>query len=168
MNLWILEDVDKKHKTNIMRDIKIVTLNELTDICGFFNNESIVNNGFGCKHKACEDKVLVHDKTLEEQSYESIPYLIARSFSKCKINKKRVLKKFINKARGLSEKEQEVILNMLGYYFHGRCFSFSCPISWEVDFDSINQYENAIDFDDIKTAEDMPCGFGDELMGIEV
>lgn len=29
---------------------KIVHINELTDICGFFNSTTQVNNGYGCDH----------------------------------------------------------------------------------------------------------------------
>lgn len=34
---------------------KELTLDELTKVCGFFSEESIVNNHYNCKHPECED-----------------------------------------------------------------------------------------------------------------
>jgi hypothetical protein len=56
----------------------------------------------------------------------------------------------------------------MDYWELEKYYSFSCPISYEVSFDSISHYENASECDYIKTENDMPEGWGDELMAVEL
>lgn len=40
---------------------KVMTLDGLTRICGYFNNETPVNNHYGCDHPDCDDTELDED-----------------------------------------------------------------------------------------------------------
>lgn len=47
---------------NEMRLSEIIHLDELTSICGFFEQETNVNNGYGCNHIDCGDGTYVVSK----------------------------------------------------------------------------------------------------------
>ena len=43
-------------KRKIMKEeYKLISLDELTNVCGFFTSEYPVNNYYGCKHKECSE-----------------------------------------------------------------------------------------------------------------
>ena len=144
----------------------ITTLETLCSNCGFFDNDAPVNNGYGCSHKECEDGEFMKENFTFLKNATST---IAKSFSKRKIScNRRLGKKFIKQAMNLSDSKRTEILEKLGYMYYGKCYSFSCPISYEVSFESISQYKNGKDYIDIETEEDMPEGFGDELMSVDI
>lgn len=80
---------------------KIITLNELTTKCNYFNSDTNLNNGFGCKKN--------ESKT---------------------------------------------------------CHAYNCPVAHQLDFEDLKNYSNKNEFVHIESQEDMPWGWGDDLMGI--
>lgn len=147
----------------------ITDIDTLCESCGYFDNQSIVNNGYGCLHKDCGDgEFLNHQGEYISNTESKIAISLTTRNIRCS---KRLAKKFINKVRSMSEDERNKRLERLGIKFYGKCYPSVCPIAWTVDFDNlkepINNYVNAEDFDHIETEEDMPWGFGDDLMGIE-
>ncbi len=143
----------------------ITDLNSLCSNCGFYDNYSVVNNGYGCTHKETREYEYINarGKCLQHEDY-----VLAESFTKRNIRcSKRLAKKFLKKARLLKGDERRKAIEQTGYKFYGKCFSFSCPISYEVSFDSISHYENAKEYDYIESEEEMPWGFGDDLMALE-
>lgn len=144
----------------------ITDLNSLCSNCGFFESESSVNNGFGCLHKGCGDGDFLDRKGNGVQYYD---WLIASLLMKRKITcNRRLAKKMIKKVRKMSFEEQKKCLEKIRIKYHGKCFPFSCPISYEVSFESIGHYENAKDYDHIENEEEMPWGWGDDLMALDV
>ena len=147
----------------------ITTLNELCNDCGFFESETGVNNGYGCTHPENEEFSYLrkfHGELYrcDSDQYDVVAH-IAINFTKRKINcNRRLAKKFLKKAR---KSLNENSLKRVGFLKAGKCYSFSCPIAREVDFYDLKELDVNNDFDYIKSEEDMPQGFGDELMYIE-
>lgn len=154
----------------------ITNLDSVCNGCGFFDNETPVNNGYGCKHPYNEDPEIIVRINSEDNYPNFSTYgndediIIAKSFTKRNIKcSKRLAKKFLKKANSLSFEEREKILNSKGYYHRGRCFDYSCPIAWSIDFESLkepNNYINSDEYNYIESDEEMPWGFGDDLMGM--
>lgn len=144
----------------------IISLNTLCNNCGFFDNKSVLNNGYGCKHKDCLDGEFLDNNG---NYVNNVDVIIAKSLTKrnikCNI---RLAKKFIKKARKMSWENKISHLAKKGFKYYGKCFSFSCPISYEVSFDSLKDYENGDEYLDIKNEDEMPSGFGDELMALDI
>ncbi|MFL1896820.1 hypothetical protein ACJRPK_14025 [Aquimarina sp. 2-A2] len=144
----------------------ITDLNTLCNNCGFFESESSVNSGYGCLHTYCGDGEFLNKKGEGISEYD---WLIAESLSKRKIRcNRRLAKKMIKKTRKMNFDQKKECLKRLGFTYYGKCYSFTCPISWEVEFESIKNYENSEDYDHLESEEEMPWGFGDELMGLEI
>ena len=144
----------------------ITDLNTLCNNCGFFNSDSPFNNGYGCLHKKCGDGDFLNNQGNGISHYD---WLIAESLSTRKVTcNRRLAKKMIKRTRKMSFEEQKIQLKKIGYRYYGRCFSFTCPISYEVSFDSISDYENGKEYEYIESEEEMPWGFGDDLMAITV
>ncbi len=143
----------------------ITDLNTLCNNCGFFESESRINSGYGCKHKDCGDGEWM-DKN--GNYINNLDAKIALSLTNRNIRcSKRLAKKYWKGVKAMSEDERSKHLDKLGIKFYGKCYSFSCPISTEVSFEEINSYDNGKDFDHIENEKDMPWGFGEELMGLE-
>ena len=94
--------------TTPKKEIKTVLehINNLCSICGYFNSDTIVNNGYGCDHEDCEDSEYVHilndsdypDKYVDG-NYWDFRDLLATRMSKRNIKcNKRLAKKFIKRA----------------------------------------------------------------------
>ncbi|WP_338761932.1 hypothetical protein WAF17_16575 [Bernardetia sp. ABR2-2B] len=130
---------------------KIVDINDLADVCDFFNGKTPVNNGYGCEHKDCEEWELVKVSKNGEHLRES--------YLKEKILKIAMRKKYgsvaqIELALGTKEgKEyynklkystiyQPNFVQMFGCYWQGRCHSFSCPIAQRCDVQDLKEYES--------------------------
>lgn len=143
----------------------ITDLTTLTKHCGHFESDTGANNGYGCTHEHCEDKVLMKQFGMYWYAVDDDPIkIVAKTFSRNKINSIRKAKKFIKKARGMSEADRNSILNSKGMFWKGRCFSFSCPFAHEADFQDIEESNQRKEFDHIESQEDMPQGWGDDLM----
>lgn len=142
----------------------ITDLTTLSKHCGHFESDTGVNNGYGCSHEHCEDRVLM--QKLGQYWYEvndEAVRIVARTFTRKKVTSIRKAKKFLKKARSLSDTQRDAILNAKGMYWKGRCFSFSCPFAHEADFQDIQECTQD-EFDYIKSQGDMPEGWGDDLM----
>lgn len=144
----------------------ITDLNTLCSSCGYFESESGVNNGYGCKRQDCEDGDFLDTKGNYINNYD-IKIAISLTKRNIKCNK-RLAKKFLKKARKMNWETTLKHLRKLGIKYYGKCFSFSCPISYPISFDSLNDYRNSKEYIDIKKEEDMPEGWGDDLMAISV
>jgi len=148
----------------------ITDLTTISNYCGFFETETGVNNCFGCKHKDAGEHDLMQKIKGEHHYFENKKYsaigFIASKLTTRKIRcNKRLAKKFIKKAR-LIEYDNDVIKKM-GLLQAGKCYSWCCPIAYEVSFDSIKEYENGSEYEYIESEEEMPEGWGDELMAID-
>lgn len=147
--------------------MKIITdLDTLCLNCGFFDSKSPVNNGYGCSHKRCSEGDFLDSKGNHVHRVD-VKIAISLTNRNIKCNK-RLSKKFLKKARKMSFSKQKEQLEKIGIRYYGKCFSYSCPISNEVSFDSLSNYKNCKDYDYIKNEDQMPYGFGDELMGLDI
>jgi len=144
--------------------MEILSLNELCSKCGYFEN-SQVNNGYGCSNEDNEDVEYINSKGEYFEGNEV--RAIARSFTKRKIFcNRRLAKKFIKKARTLSDDDFKKRMSIIGYKAFGKCFSFSCPVAYEISFDGLKSIDVNNEYDYIENEQDMPCGFGEELMAM--
>ena len=147
-----------------MEKLIITDLNTLCANCGFFNQGSPVNSGYGCNHPdAGEYEYINNQGDCVKNERDHIAISLTKRNIKCN---RRLAKKFIKRALGLNDEERHTAIEKTGYKFYGKCYSFSCPISYEVSFDSINDYENASEYDWIESEDQMPYGWGDELMSV--
>ncbi len=137
---------------------KIIDLDELTNVCGYFEMETGVNNSYGCTHEDCEDKVVI-DKNHNEVDFRNI---LIRHFQKYNLKKTRIQKKK-NKEFKNALLEQEVWIKKLGYLYAGRCFSFSCPIATEADLEDLKKFDSYL-YDEWKNEEYDPSECGSNLM----
>lgn len=143
----------------------ITTLGDLCNSCGYFDAGSPVNSGYGCKHPYCSDGDFLNNKG---EGVEYPMYRVAESLSTRNVKcNRRLAKKMIKRTQRMSWEDKLKHLKNIGIKYHGKCFSSSCPIAWKVDFDSITAYENHDEYDHIESEEEMPWGFGDDLMGVD-
>jgi len=149
----------------------ITDLTTVSNYCGFFETETGVNNCFGCKHKDAGESDLMQKINGEyhyfySKGFNEISYIACKlTTRKIKCNK-RLAKKFIKKAR-LIEYDNDVLKKM-GLRQAGKCYSWCCPVAYEISFDSIKDYENGSEYDYIESEDEMPEGWGDELMAVEL
>ncbi|SED09812.1 hypothetical protein SAMN04489761_4266 [Tenacibaculum sp. MAR_2009_124] len=144
----------------------ITDLNSVCNGCSYFNTNTNANNGYACSHSDCSDWVTVdNDGYTTEIENNTAIRLVAQSFTKRNIKcNRRLAKKFLKKAR---KSDLRMELTKIGVKTIGLCFSFTCPIAWSVDFEGMKNYSNSKEYDYIDNEDEMPSGFGDDLMGIE-
>ena len=75
---------------------------------------------------------------------------------------RRLSKKYLKKAHLIHLSQPNI--NKYGIKAFHKCYSFSCPIASEADFEDLLEAENRDDFSEIEAQEDMPQGWGDDLM----
>lgn len=113
----------------------ITHINELANVCGYFNRDTIANNGYGCEHPDCGDSDLMILKNGEyEYAYGSFgrdDHAIAKKMLGRKRSNRRKNKKAIKKARLITHNNVE--LAKLGLKQQGKCFDFSCPLCCTAD-----------------------------------
>ncbi|WP_338813250.1 hypothetical protein V9L05_18080 [Bernardetia sp. Wsw4-3y2] len=138
-------------KTN-QENFKIVDINDLADICGFFNGETPVNNGYGCNHPDVEDSEIVRIVDGEE-------FRVGNEELRYKILKVALRKKYgsyqnIEKALATEEGKlyagkirnelcyDDSFIEKFGCKIIGKCYSFSCPIANRCDVQDLREYES--------------------------
>lgn len=153
-------------KTN-QENFKIVDINDLADVCGFFNGKTPVNNGYGCNHPNVEDSEMVRIIDGEEH----------RTGDSNKVIKVALRKKygsFQNIEKALATEEGTQYLQLLrndltndnsflkdfGCKIIGKCYSFSCPIATRCDVQDLREYGS----DFLSDYEDQDDDYRTELM----
>lgn len=139
-------------KKSIWRKDLKYNINEFANMCGFFNGETYVNNGYGCDHKEQEEteiqwiddpQLRPHDDRFERKI---ILALLRRKYGSYKDIMKAIEteegKSYLNKIR----KDllfDDATLKTFKLKRQGKCYSFSCPLACEVnpDFDLVQPYE---------------------------
>lgn len=137
---------------------KIVELDSLTGVCGYFEMETGVNNFYGCTHKDCGDKVVL-DKDGNEVNFQEV---LRAHFRQYKSKKKRVLKKMYKKYKD-ANLNQDKRMKKFGCTYAGRCFSFSCPLAPEADLQDLKEYDTDL-YNEWKDEEYDPSDCGANLM----
>lgn len=130
-----------------MSNTEILHIDQLANVCGYFNTDTRANNGYGCEHPDCGDSDLMILKNgVYEFAYGSFgtdDRAIAKKMLGRKISNRRKNKKAIKKARLITHNNVE--LAKLGLKQQGKCYSFSCPLCYEADEEYCN--ENGIEFE---------------------
>ena len=108
---------------------KLLPLNDLTRICGYFNHETEVNNHYGCNHPDCSDLEMI---STEDGSRIDQDNLIEQIVKNYKIS--------INGAtqRLYDEKKLQKKYNIR---FQGCCYSHSCPLAIEADYQALLKHD---------------------------
>jgi hypothetical protein len=153
-----------------MQEHKTVAINldSLCSKCGYFESDSGINNGYGCTNKHNDAKVLfIKHKgeyiTFNYDRYEDVILFIAQRLTKRNIVcNRRLRKKFYKSAIKIFDSQSD--FNKYGLKTFSKCFSFSCPIASEADFQDLLETENREEFSEIESEEDMPKGWGDDIM----
>lgn len=145
-----------------------INLGSLCSKCGYFESDSGINNGFGCTNKHNNAKVLcIKHKgeyiTFDYKRYEDVILFIAQRITKRNIMCNRRLRKKIQK-RAINKLNSQHEFNKYGLKTFFKCFSFSCPIGHEADFQDLLETENREEFSEIESEEYMPKGWGDDVM----
>lgn len=130
-----------------MTEYKVMHIDELANICGFFNSDTIANNGYGCDHPDCEEKELMIKKNGKYEyavgRFDFDFRVIARKILGRKTSNRRKVKKALKKARLIECDNKE--LSKLGLKQQGLCFDFSCPLCFTADEEYCK--ENGIDYE---------------------
>ncbi|WP_299673292.1 hypothetical protein [uncultured Tenacibaculum sp.] len=48
------------------------------------------------------------------------------------------------------------------------CHAYNCPVAHQLDYNDLKNCSNMDEFDHIESQDDMPWGWGDDLMGIDL
>lgn len=103
---------------------ELLSIDDLSRKCGYFNSDTFINNGYGCNHKCCEEGVYVYNNRIV--NYWDAELIVAKGLTKRNIKcNRRLSKKFIKKARWLLFSEYR---DLCGVKFQGACYAFSCPL----------------------------------------
>ncbi|MCP4493146.1 MAG: hypothetical protein GY820_38480 [Gammaproteobacteria bacterium] len=137
---------------------KIIHLDELTRYCGYFETETGVNNGYGCKHPDCADHAI-----LNTDGYQvDISIKIMNHYNKYNLKKIRHLKKQVRLCRkALADPDDW--MKKHGYKWAGKCYTWSCPIAIEADLEDLKKWDTDL-YNDWKNEPHDPSESGADLM----
>lgn len=153
----------------------VVHINELANVCGYFNSDTPVNNYYGCNHPESEETEIIQIKDGEERrgeykEYERKILLLAlrKKYGKLKkiiekVSKTIGGKRYIKKVLYTLMFDNE-FLKQFGYKIQGKCYSFSCPLATECNLEDIKKYSKDYHYNDWKDEEYEPHEAGAELM----
>lgn len=148
----------------------VVPLDHLTQVCGYFNTDTICNNGYGCEHPDCDEYDLVKVHRGEERFKDNLEYQI----------KIAALRKAFGSVadirQALETEDGKDYYNGLDRLLHdrgfvadfgckiaGRCYSFSCPIAHQADLDDLKEYDQEL-YEEWKDEDHSPHEMGADLM----
>lgn len=150
----------------------VVDLDSLTNVCGYFNSETPVNNYYGCNHKECgENEIVKICKDGSHKRTKNIEHkILLASLRKkygswssiLKASETEEGKNFINDIRHNKIHEHEFIAQF-GCKLQGKCYSFSCPLANQCDLEDLKEYAPDL-YDDWKYEEYDPSESGADLM----
>ena len=112
---------------------EVIHIDELANVCGYFNSDTRANNGYGCEHTECRDSdlmILKNGKYYFVHSFLEHQF-IAKQILGRKTSNKRKVKKAIKKARLIQFNNQK--LSKLGLKQQGKCFDYSCPLCFTAE-----------------------------------
>lgn len=111
---------------------ELIHIDNLCNKCGFFTSDTLVNGGYGCSHKDCDDGAYVYNGDVID--WHEACRIVAIKLTKRNIRcNRRLAKKFMKKARLVLDTGY----NAFGVKFQGACYAFTCPlgyIAYEEDF----------------------------------
>lgn len=134
---------------------ELITLDSLTGICGYFNSQTPVNNGYGCNHKDCEEHDLVkikqdsRDGSFYQDTINKDNHLFIRNKIQNKICQKLEILKELNNNDKIYNRFFKKLMNnpfsdefikTLGLKLQGACFSWSCPLAYEADEEDFERF----------------------------
>jgi hypothetical protein len=124
----------------------LIHIDELSNICGYFNNET--PDGYGCNHPDCKEHrlVMIKQDHIDGSFYQNRIDDDSFWFIRNKINKRicqniEVLRELMSSDKIYNRYFKKlnhspyspVFLKTLGLKLQGVCYSFSCPLSFEAD-----------------------------------
>ncbi len=142
-------------KTN-QENFKIIDINDLADVCGFFNSDTTVNNGYGCNHPEVDHSELVRIVDEEEFRVEDLEDKIIRISLRKRFGSYQDIQKALATKEGklfLAKVEEKIyseipfrndkqFLKSFNCQVVGKCYSFSCPIANRCDVQDLREYES--------------------------
>jgi len=150
----------------------VVELDFLLGVCGFFTDETPVNNYYGCNHKDCGETELVRvNKNGEQVRKTHLETKIIKAALRKKYGSyadiQEALKtesgiKFIKKIRHNKIYKIEFVENY-GCKRQGKCYSSSCPIATQCDLEDLKEYDTER-YNEWKDEEFDPSESGADLM----
>ncbi|MFA5616545.1 MAG: hypothetical protein WDK95_06775 [Syntrophorhabdaceae bacterium] len=156
--------------------MKVIYLDDLVDICGYFNGNTIVNNGYGCNHPDCTEKEIVKiDKDGEEHyTKEYIENTITKIALRKKYGSYQNIKKALETEEGLKYAKEIRKVKIFDNDFlkdyncklQGSCYARSCPVAIECDLQDLKKYDKAL-YEEWKNERYDPSETGASLMLID-
>ncbi len=131
-----------------MEKQEIIHIDDLANVCGFFNSETPVNNHYGCDHSDNEEKELMqkvngeYDYAFRHNKHSDKWLFVAKILGKRKFSSKRRVKKAVKKYNSTDFDNNNI--KKYGLKLQGKCFSFSCPLCYEADEEYCE--ENGIEY----------------------
>lgn len=152
---------------------KIIHLDELINVCNYFDSNSPVNNGYGCKHKDCGDTELMlikqdshsnfyfdnYCENLERKIYNRHGIFNKEQFEA--MIEDKIYKRFFDKLK--REPYSSIFLKEVGAKWFGKCYSFSCQLADECNLQDLKNY-NSEYYEEWKNEDYEPNEAGGNLM----
>ena len=154
----------------------VAGLNTFANVCGYFNGQTPVNNGYGCNHPHQEEWDLVRLEKNEQcyypkkdgddlkrqilnialrKKYGSYDKIIAATKTKSGQN-------YVKKVREKLLYDND-FLAQFNCKKQGRCYSFSCPLANECDLEDLKNHDTSL-YENWKDEEYGPDESGAQLM----
>ena len=151
---------------------KIIPLDELVAICGYFTGGTPVNNGYGCTHPKCEEKEIVRlnypDSRPHDEQFKQKLFMIAMRKKYGSMHQIiEAVKTKDGKQYAIKVKSELIhddsFLKQFGCKQMGKCYSFSCPVANEADLEDMKELDNEL-YNEWKDEEYDPCDAGGDYM----
>ena len=130
---------------------ELIMINDLMSECGHgYMDESGVNNSYNCNNPECEEFEYVKgDKRIDEKQ---LLYKYIQSRYKTKPIKKRLRKKLFKKFINPRTISEDKFMELLGLRKVYKCYSWTCPIAYEADLDSMKELDEDLYKEHLKYA----------------
>lgn len=152
----------EKNAHKVEEPSRIIHLDNLTAICGFFNSDTCANNGYGCNHPQAEEfeYVKANDSYRYVKEEKVRMALLRQKFGSYHniLKNKQDAWEWIQKAQFTDDELLKINVKK-----QGKCYSFSCPIASEADLEDLKKYDIDLYYD-WKDEKHDPSEMGAELM----
>ena len=152
----------------------VVGLDELCRVCGYFNPDTNVNNGYGCDAPDNQEAELVKVNGETERFKKRLHYQVEIAALRREYGSIAQIRHALETPTGqafLLDIRQNKVYDRgfvadFGCKLQGKCYSFSCPIANECDLEDLKEH-SPDDYEQWEGEEYDPSEAGAQLMLID-
>lgn len=148
----------------------VVPLNHLTRVCGYFNYDTVCNNGYGCDHPDCEDSELVRVTPSGDVRKYGLEYQIKIAAMRKAFGSIADIQKALETQDGKDYYEgldrlmyDHSFVARFGCKRQGICMSYTCPVAFQADLEDLKTYDQDL-YEEWKDEDSEPHEVGADLM----